>query len=208
MALTERKSDKEYSTVLPAKRLERKYTYGDYLTWNDEERWEIINAVVYNMSPAPSWRHQDISVILLNKFYNFLFSKDCRVYSAPFDVILQENGEKAEESKNVVQPDIFVICDRSKLQKRGCVGAPDLIIEILSPATAKKDMKDKFDLYEKFGVKEYWIIHPEEEIIEIFKLGKDGKYSRPEIYASEDKIEVGLFNGELIIDLSEVFGEY
>ena len=207
MALPARKLDKEYPMALPAKRIDDKYTYADYLTWNDDERWEIINAIAYNMSPAPSWRHQDISANLEFQTQKFLFGKSCKVYHAPFDVILQEGGESEEEAKTVVQPDIFIICDKSKLTQRGCFGAPDLIIEILSLSTAAKDIEKKFNLYEKFGVKEYWIVYPKEQMIQVYKLDENKKYGRPEIYTSEDKIEVELFNGELVIDLTLVFEE-
>jgi Uma2 family endonuclease len=193
--------------TLPLKKSDKEYTYADYLKWDDNQRWEIISSIAYNMTPSPSWMHQDISRNLLRIFANFLFGKDCKVYGAPFDVILQEENKNEEEAKNVVQPDIFVVCDTSKLSKRGCNGAPDLIIEIVSPSSAARDAKEKFDLYERFGVKEYWLVFPKEEIVQIFKLGKDKKYGRPEVYTKEDTIKVGLFDGELEIDLSLVFEE-
>ena len=137
-----------------------KYTYGDYLTWCDEERWELIDGVPYNMTPAPSRAHQGISVELARQMANYLVGKTCRIYTAPFDVRLPKGEEKDERIKTVVQPDLLVVCDESKLDDRGCKGAPDLIVEILSPHTAVKDMKTKRDLYERVGVEEYWLIDP------------------------------------------------
>ena len=180
------------------------FTYKDYLTWNDNERWELINGVAYNMAPAPSVNHQRISRQLLLQIGIFLSDKPCEVFSAPLDVRLPETNEKDEDTKNVVQPDIVVICDSSKLDEKGCKGAPDLIIEIVSPASASIDNIKKMELYEKNGVKEYWIVHPIYKIITIYKITENGLYGKPEIYSEEDKIEVELLKG-LTIDLSLVF---
>ena len=117
------------------------YTYGDYLSWPDEERWELIDGIPHSMSPAPSRVHQEISMELARQIANHLIGKNCRVYAAPFDVRLPKGGEKDEQIETVVQPDLVVVCDESKLDERGCKGPPDLIIEILSPHTAAKDMK-------------------------------------------------------------------
>lgn len=114
----------------PRRKLDRKYTYGEYLHWPDEERWEIIEGVAYSMSPAPSRRNQKVLLALLNEFYNYLKGKNCEVYGAPFDVRLPEGDEREEEIKTVVRPDIAVICDKSKLDDRGCRGSPDLIVEV------------------------------------------------------------------------------
>lgn len=183
---------------------DRIFTYKDYLTWNDNERWELINGVAYNMAPAPSVNHQRISRQLLLQLGFFLSDKPCEVFSAPLDVRLPEPNEKDEDTKNVVQPDIVVICDSSKLDEKGCKGAPDLIIEIVSPASASIDNIKKMELYEKNGVKEYWIVHPIYKIITIYKITKNGLYGKPEIYSEEDKIEVELLKG-LTVDLSLVF---
>ncbi len=136
-----------------------KFTYRDYLHWPDDERWELIDGVAYNMSPAPNRIHQKISGELHRQIANYLIGKQCEVYAAPFDVRLPATGEKNDEITTVVQPDITIVCDKSKLDKKGCKGSPDLVIEILSPYTAKKDMKEKHFLYEKFAVKEYWIVY-------------------------------------------------
>ena len=183
---------------------DRIFTYKDYLTWNDNERWELINGMAYNMAPAPSVNHQRISRQLLLQIGIFLSDKPCEVFSAPLDVRLPATDEEDEDSKNVVQPDIVVICDSSKLDEKGCKGAPDLIIEIVSPSSASMDNIKKMELYEKNGVKEYWIVHPIYKIVTIYKITENGLYGKPEIYSEEDKIEVELLKG-LSVDLSLVF---
>jgi len=192
--------------ALPSLKPSNNFTYGDYITWPDEERWEIIDGHAYNMSPAPSRRHQEISRQLARPIINFLVDKPCKVYYAPFDVRLPVADEQDEDVENVVQPDIVVICDKAKLDDKGCRGAPDLIIEILSPSTTLKDMNTKLSLYERHGVKEYWIVHPVDNIISVFTLTKDGIYVKPEVYSAEDKIKTSILEG-LEIDLSLVFRE-
>lgn len=177
--------------VTRLKRSGTKYTYQDYVTWSDDERWEIIDGEAYNMTPAPSTLHQRISRELLRQFANYLIEKTCEVFAAPYDVII--DGDK-ENSQNIVQPDLLVVCDKKKLESgKYCLGAPDLIIEILSPSTAKKDLLTKRKLYEKFGVKEYWIADPENKDITVFILQKDDKYSEPRIYPTEEKVTPSLF---------------
>lgn len=187
------------------------WTYADYLTWPDDERWEIIDGVAYPwngtqaMSPGPGRSHQSISRELLVVFATYLKGKPCQVYNAPFDVRLSGRaGLTDEKIETVLQPDLLVVCDASKLDERGCNGAPDLIIEISSPSTGKMDLTIKYDLYERHGVKEYWIIHPAEQTLLVFKLDELGKYGAPERYAVDDKVPVPLL-GELVIDLAEVF---
>jgi len=189
-----------------ALKLEEKYTYGDYLRWDDGERWELIDGVAYNMTPAPARRHQGILTELAGQLFNCLRDKPCKLYLAPFDVRLPENDEADEEVTTVVQPDIVVICDPSKLDDRGARGAPDLVIEILSPSTSRKDMKIKFELYEKRGVREYWIVDPSGGTVMIFRLDADGRYGRPQVYTDEDSAPVGIFE-DLVIDLKAVFAE-
>lgn len=187
----------------PAEDLNKTYTYTDYLSWPDEERWEIIEGRAYpwngdalNMAEAPIPRHQRVLFQLARLLGNYLEGKPCEVYPAPLDVILTET--------TVVQPDISVICDSSKINSKGCEGAPDLIVEILSPTTAKKDLSQKFNLYEKSGVKEYWIVHPHEMTLFVYQL-KRGKLQLAGQYAGEDEVTPRLFP-ELIIDLKVVFG--
>ncbi|MHB8057961.1 MAG: Uma2 family endonuclease [Desulfuromonadaceae bacterium] len=136
----------------------QRYYYSDYLTWNDGERWELIDGVAYSMSPAPGRRHQEISGELFRQLANYLKGKQCKVYDAPFDVRLSDQVDASDNYiETVVQPDILVVCDRTKLDEKGCNGAPDLIIEITSPSTAKHDLGTKFDLYQKHAIQEYWI---------------------------------------------------
>lgn len=196
----------EWQTMsLPVPNSTETFTYGDYLTWPDEERWELIHGVAYNMSPAPSTEHQRVLTKLLVPLGQFFIDRPCEVFCAPFDVRLPEKHEADEDINTVVQPDLVVICDPSKVDSKGCKGAPDMIIEILSPSTAKKDRQDKFSLYEEHGVKEYWIVHPLEHLIEVFALGDDGTYGRPTIYARDDRLPVNLFPG-LEIQLARIFG--
>ncbi len=187
------------------RKLNTTFSYKDYLSWNNSnERWELINGVAYDMSPAPSRKHQDLFGILFGEFYNYLKNKDCTVYAAPFDVRLPEGFQSDSDIKTVVQPDISVFCDQDKLDDRGAIGAPDLIIEILSPSTAAKDLKEKFFLYESAGVKEYWIVDPSNETLTVYILDKDNKYQRGIVYAGEDKLKVGIFE-DLEIEMEDVF---
>lgn len=189
-----------------AHKMDQKYNYGDYLTWNDDTRWELINGVPYNMSPAPNQLHQEISGNLFAAFHSYLIGKGCKVFHAPFDVKFPKGNEKEASIETVVQPDIVIVCDKSKLDGKGCNGAPDLTVEILSPSTAKHDMKQKLVLYEQSGVKEYWIIDPDHKIVMVFKLGIDNHYGRPEIYAEDDQIAVGIVE-DLTVELSKIFPE-
>lgn len=188
-----------------ALREEKKHTYGHYLSWPDDERWEIIEGVAYNMAPAPSTRHQALFVELLRQFGNFFVDKPCRVYGAPFDVLLPEEEEAEEDIRNVVQPDISVICDPEKIKNWGCLGAPDFIIEILSPSTAQKDRIQKAVLYERHRVKEYWIVDPLYNMV-TKRVLEDEKFGLPKEYAGRDHLCPDLFP-ELIVDLDLVFQE-
>ncbi|MBU0763401.1 MAG: Uma2 family endonuclease [Bacteroidetes bacterium] len=185
---------------------EDRYSYADYLTWGDQERWEIIHGLAYAMSPAPNTRHQFISGNIHGEFFYYLKGKKCRVFAAPFDIRL--STEKADEESifTVVQPDISIFCDMSKLDDRGAIGAPDLIVEILSPSTAEKDLNIKLLLYQEYAVKEYWIADPAKETMSVYKLDQLGRYKLVKIYTKEEKVTVGIFP-ELVIDLKEVFAE-
>ncbi|ATA75896.1 Uma2 family endonuclease [Capnocytophaga sp. H2931] len=151
------------------------YTYADYLLWKFEERVELLKGKIFKMSPAPSLKHQKISMNLSGLLWQFLRGKKCQLFSAPFDVRLPKKEEKGDNIHTVVQPDLCIICDESKFDERGCIGAPDLIIEILSPGNSKKEMKNKFELYQESGVEEYWIVNPTDENILVNVL-EDGKY--------------------------------
>ncbi|GIZ15176.1 Uma2 family endonuclease [Capnocytophaga catalasegens] len=151
------------------------YTYADYLLWKFQERVELIKGKIFKMSPAPSRKHQDISRKINRKLDAFFCNGSCNLYYAPFDVRLPQKSKKDEQIYTVVQPDLCVICDPKKLDERGCIGAPDLIIEILSPGNSKKEMKNKYELYQEAGVREYWVVNPLEENILIYVLD-NGKY--------------------------------
>ncbi len=186
---------------------QQEFTYGDYLTWPGEEKWQIINGTAYNMSPAPAIEHQLILVELSRQFANYLLDKTCKIISSPVDVVFPDSNKDIKDARDVVQPDIIIVCDHKKIKShKHCVGSPDLIIEILSPSTSKLDLKDKLKLYEREGVKEYWIVFPNDKIINVYK-SENNRYGIFEVYTAEDKIKAGIFP-DLEIDLSLVFREY
>ncbi|GEN35063.1 Uma2 family endonuclease [Aneurinibacillus danicus] len=182
----------------------RRYTYADYLNWTNDERWELVDGVPYAMSPAPSRKHQEVLGELSRQFANYLVGKPCRSYIAPFDVRLFAEDKSDEQIVNVVQPDLTVVCDDSKLDDRGCKGTPDLVVEILSPATGKQDRWLKYKLYERVGVKEYWIVDPLLQTVEVFILD-DERYILSGVFGNKDMLRVTLFE-DLEIDLRLVFG--
>lgn len=175
----------------------KRYSYADYLTWADNKVRELIDGFVKIMSPAASTIHQEVCGNIFANLHYFIKRNrsKCKVFPAPFDVRLPKNGERADEQiYNVVQPDICVVCDPSKIDEKGCVGAPDLVIEIQSLSTARYDLTKKFDLYENSGVYEYWVVYPYEKGIEVFILQPDGKYDEGTKYDS-GKIPVHIFDG-------------
>ncbi|MEQ8223092.1 MAG: Uma2 family endonuclease [Candidatus Eremiobacterota bacterium] len=188
--------------------INKKYSYADYLTWSDDERWELIDGVPYNMSPAPAINHQRISVELVRQIANYLIDKTCEVFDAPVDVRFPRGKNKNDkEIFDVVQPDIIVVCDKDKIEDdRSCLGAPDIVTEILSPSSASRDVIKKRRLYEKNKVKQYWIVDPQEKEIYIYTLQDNGKYGDPGEYTISDKIKVHGFEG-LEIDVNLVFGK-
>ncbi|MGZ4123326.1 MAG: Uma2 family endonuclease [Tumebacillaceae bacterium] len=183
--------------------LNKTFTYADYLTFPDEPRVEIIDGVIYNMTPAPSTKHQRVLGELFRKFADYLDGKTCEVFFAPFDVRLLSESKQDDEVTNVVQPDLTVVCDKDKLDERGCNGSPDLLVEVLSPGTAKHDKSRKMKLYRRARVREYWIVDPANEIVEVYKFREDG-FPDFAVYSKEDVITVGLFE-DLEIDLQTVF---
>jgi Uma2 family endonuclease len=180
------------------------YTYADYLQWQFEERLELFRGRIFKLS-APNTKHQVIAGNILVSVKNFLGRQKCQVFIAPFDVRLPvKNRKKDNEVTTVVQPDICIVCDETKIDTRGCCGAPDLVVEILSPGNSHKEVNLKFELYEEAGVKEYWIVYPEEESLAIFLLSENGKYDGATLYAGKDKINSKAVPG-LIIDTKEIF---
>lgn len=188
---------------MPIPESKDKYTYADYLTWPEDERWEIIDGVPY-MQAAPTWQHQSISSELHRQFANYLINTPCRVFAAPFDLRLPERNEKDKETTFVVQPDIIIICDKEGLKETGYYGTPSMLLEITSPSTSKLDRLTKYNKYEKAGVKEYWIVEPEVKIVSVFVLQENGRYGRQDVYSEEDQVAVSIFP-DLTIDLKPVF---
>ena len=187
--------------------LSRRYTYADYLTWLDGETRELIHGFIKKMSPSPRLGHARVSKNIYRHLDLYVMKNkcSCEVFYAPFDVRFPKQGETANEKiDTVVQPDICVVCDESKLDERGCCGAPDMIVEVLSPSTTKKDVTEKFALYEEYGVKEYWIVHPKEKAINVYLLQEDGKYNAGVIYELEGNVPVHVFDNYLI-DLNDIF---
>lgn len=176
------------------------YTYGDYLKFTDDEIVEIIDGRICAMSPAPSRIHQELIMELSAEIRNYIKSNNgkCKVYPAPFDVVLVDENENSNDSKNIVQPDISVICDKNKLTDKGCTGSPDMIIEIISPFNPSNDYVRKLNLYEQFKIREYWIVNPMKKNILVYTLTDNG-YGMPDIYTFNDKVKVNIYEN-LYID--------
>jgi len=181
--------------------LTKQYTYADYLLWQFSERIELLRGFIKKMSPAPSRRHQSISFNLTMKIGNMFNLKSCQVFIAPFDVRLPIPSAKKDNT--VVQPDICIICDISKLDDHGCNGAPDLIVEILSPGNSKHDADTKFRLYEEAGVQEYWMVEPEEKLVFIYTL-QNGIYIGLKPFSEGEIINSPRFP-ELKIEVEAIF---
>ena len=189
--------------------LSKKYTYADYLSWQLEDRVELIRGKVVQMVYTPGTSHQTASSNLHGVIGSYLKDKDCKLFSAPFDVRLPlpEADQQQNRSETVVQPDLCIICDLSKIDDHVCHGAPGWIIEILSQSTAHKDLNEKFELYRHAGVQEYWVVHPAEGTVLPYRLDADGQYALPRStpYTVGDKVPVGLFPG-FEVELGAVFG--
>lgn len=172
-----------------------RYTWNDYRTWHDDKRWEIIGGEAFDMSPAPSVRHQDIAAALTAALRLFLAGHRCRALAAPTDVKLSE--------EDVVQPDLLVVCDDRQIRASHIEGAPKLVVEILSPATALHDHVRKFKLYERAGVEEYWIVTPYPSMIEVYRL-VDGRFTLAAGYEDRETLRSPAFP-ELAIPLTGIF---
>lgn len=187
----------------PIAEYSRQYSYADYVKFEFDYMVELIKGKIYKMSPAPKSYHQEICFNLGLEIGNTLKGKPCKIYPAPFDVILPFNHKDKNKATSVVQPDLTVICNLSKIEEAGCVGAPDWVIEVISKSTAKKDMTEKYNLYEEAGVREYWVVFPLDNVIHVYVL-KDGKFARKPIFNQEDIASPYIFP-DMKIDLSEVF---
>ena len=175
----------------------KRYTYADYCSWDDDQRWELIRGEPIKMD-APNRRHQKISGNLFAQLYNFLKGKPCQVYAAAFDVRL--NPDDGDDT--VVQPDLVVVCNRSILDDAGCRGVPDMVVEILSSSTAKYDLVRKFKLYQEVGIREYWVVDPERSTLAAHVLHPDGYVTKA--YGEEYIAPVDVLEG-CEINLKEVF---
>ena len=183
-----------------------RYTYADYLSWEIDHMVELIKGKVFRQAAsAPRRIHQEISGRLFFKLYLYLEKKNCKVFSAPFDVRLPVKSKKHEDITTVVQPDICVVCDPEKLDDLGCIGAPDLIMEILSPSNNTKELQNKYEVYEESGVKEYWIIHPYEKTLLVYTLIK-GKYQSSKLFTLGDLVPSQCIEG-FVLDLDELFDD-
>jgi len=179
--------------------INKRYTYADYLTWADDKMRELLDGFVRLMLPAPTVQHAIVSSRLSNQLINFIDQNGgkCLVFYAPFDVRFPKNPDKTADDQiyTVVQPDICVICDRSKLEERGCLGAPDMVIEILSLSSQRYDLREKFNIYETGGVKEYWVVSPKEKGINVFILQSNGKYDAGTVYEENTHVPVRTLEG-------------
>jgi Uma2 family endonuclease len=196
-------SDEKFIAKEPSFTYGGKYSYADYLTWEIDEMVEIIRGKVFKWTAAPSRIHQKVISKLNTLLYNFLEKKECEVYPAPFDVRLPISSKKNEDIYTVVQPDISVICDKSKLDDAGCLGAPDLIVEILSPSNNKKELQLKYEVYSESGVKEYWVLQPVGQTLLIYTLS-NGKYLPSKLFCSGDMVSSSVLEG-FELDLEEFF---
>ena len=181
------------------------HTYADYCSWPDDVRYELIDGVAYAMGPAPVRRHQGILLELARQVANILEGSPCRPYIAPFDVRLPKTDEIDDEVNTVVQPDLVVICDRAKLDDKGCRGAPDWVVEVLSPSTAGHDQILKRALYQRVGVREYWLVHPVDRLVTIYTLNA-GSYGVPDVRELVGTLAVGVLP-EIVIDWERVVRE-
>jgi len=180
------------------------YTYADYMRFAFEERLEIIKGRLFQMSPAPSRIHQEILTNIFGPIYNILKGKPCRVYTAPFDVRLAKKTQDDKGIFTVVQPDIVVVCDQNKLDKRGCIGAPDIVVEILSPGNNKKELVNKYDVYEEAGVREYWIVSPSDQTFFKYILDEDGKFQPTKLLTIGEEVTTSVLPG-FTLNLEDVF---
>ena len=186
------------------------FTYADYLNWNFKERIELIRGRIFKMSPAPTFTHQTILLNIATKFSNFLNEKPCKCFLAPVDVRLKgkpfrKKKRRDDEITTVVQPDIIVVCDEEKLQdNRSVDGAPELVVEILSPGNTKTETKYKFALYEENGVLEYWVVYPEYKQIHVYLLNDKEEYGKPVIYEANENINSEVLKG-LSIPMEDIF---
>jgi Uma2 family endonuclease len=180
-----------------AKRDDAQHTYADYLGWPEDVRYELIDGVAYLMAPAPDLDHQDVAGEIYRQLANSLQHNPCRPYIAPLDVRLPKVDETDEQVDTVVQPDVLVVCESSRLDRRGVRGAPDLVVEVLSPSTASHDHVRKRRVYERAGVREYWLVHPVDRMVTIYRL-EGAEYGKPQVQELAGETPVGVLPGVVI----------
>lgn len=184
---------------------ERRYSYADLLAWDDDTRYELYDGQPRALA-SPSDVHQRICMEISRQLANYLVGKRCKVFPAPFDVrLFEEKGDRPEDVDTVLQPDLLVVCDQNKVDRHGVHGAPDLVVEVLSPGTAQYDRLIKFNLYRRAGVREYWIVDPDTKMVQVFRL-EDGLYNAPDVFTAGSMAPVGIWE-DFSIDLSQVFTE-
>jgi Uma2 family endonuclease len=185
--------------------INKTYTYADYLKWTFDDRLELIKGKIFKMTPAPGSVHQRISLRLARWIANYLEGKSCEIFLAPFDVRLIRRSSNDKDITTVVQPDVCVICDPLKVDDKGCLGAPDIVVEILSPGNNKKELKNKYEVYEEAGVLEYWIIHPQEKTFMKYSLIK-GKFQPSRLLTIGDEVTTPVLPG-FSLNLEGLFAE-
>ncbi len=185
--------------------LNKVYTYADYFKWRFTERVELIRGRIFKMSPAPSRMHQQLSGSIYAQLWNFLRGKPCQVFSAPFDVRIPRKSKNDKDIITVLQPDICVICEPSKLDVRGCIGAPDIVVEILSPGNNAKELKNKYEVYEESGVQEYWVVSPQDDTFLVYTL-TNGRYIPSRIMVAGDVVTSSVLDG-FSLDLTDLFAK-
>ena len=174
--------------------MNKTYTYADYFRWKLEERVELIRGRIFKMSPAPNRRHQQISGNIFYELKRFVQRGPCEVYSAPFDVRLPRKSASDKDITTVLQPDVCVVCDTNKLDEKGCVGAPDIVVEVLSPGNNAKELKNKYEVYEEAGVPEYWVVSPQDETVLVYTL-TGGRYTASRMMVAGDSLQSTALDG-------------
>ncbi|WEK20601.1 MAG: Uma2 family endonuclease [Candidatus Pedobacter colombiensis] len=184
--------------------LSRTYSYANYLKWEITERLELIKGKIFEMS-VPSPNHQRVLGRIQFEMYLFLKGQSCEVFAAPFDVRFPDQSKANKDVYTVLQPDICVVCDGTKVDKQGCIGAPDIVVEVLSPTNNTKELKNKFAIYEEYGVREYWVVHPKKRTFLKYVLNDDGVFVVGELYEGGSEFVSDILPG-FRLNIDEVFG--
>ncbi len=183
--------------------LEKSYTYADYFKWKFEERVELIKGKIFKMSPAPNRFHQEIAGIIHVRLWLFLENRPCKVYEAPFDVRIPRKSKSDKNIITVLQPDVCVICDLTKLDNQGCLGAPEIVVEVLSPGNNAKELKKKYEVYEEAGVLEYWLVSPQDQWMRVYTL-VEGKFKESPYFVTGDLVTSSVLPG-FELNLTDLF---